>query len=111
MFTATSVVVLVKRTEMESTPKIAYLHEVPVLEALHGPNRIVVTDEPSPLGKQELDAETEYQRMLTEYTKRQDEDHPVFQAYKDFEAFEHAVTSERTVTSKRGPKPAKHNGE
>jgi hypothetical protein len=105
MFTAQSVVVLVKRTEMESTPKIAYQHEIPVLEALHGANRIVFSETESPLGKQELDVETEYQRMLNEYTKRVDEDHPVFQVYKDLDAFE------RAVSPKRGRKPAEHDGE
>ena len=103
-FEAKSVIVLVKRSEMESTPKIAYEHEIAVLEALHGSNRIVVSDSPSPVGTQNLDTEAEYQRMLNEYTKRVDEDHPVFQVYKNLEAFEGAMSTDQP--SKRGRKPA-----
>ena len=111
MFTAQSVVVLIKRTEMEATPKIAYMHEIPVLEALHGQNRIVLVEGESPLGKVELDEELEMQRMLTEYTKREEEEHPVLQVYKNLAAFERAVDTVSTAVVKRGRKAADTDSE
>ena len=113
MFTAQSVVVLIKRTEMEATPKIAYMHEIPVLEALHGQNRVSLVDGESPLGEVELDQESEFQRMLTEYTKRAEEEHPVIQVYKDLRAFERAVdvSSVTTLHVKHGKKATKADSE
>lgn len=90
-FTTPSLIVMVKRSEMEKTPKIAYAHEVPVLQALHGKNRIEVSDAVSPFGDVMLDAEVEFQRLLDEYKAPEGRDHPALEVYDDLDGFIAAV--------------------
>lgn len=91
---ATSLIVLVCRSEIEKIPKIVFPHEVAVLKRLHGDHRIETIDEPSPLGTVDLDMEVEYQRLLNEYNQAGDKAHPVVEVYGNFDEFCEAVAGE-----------------
>lgn len=101
--TASSQIVFICRTEVEKTPKIIYPHELEVLRAVHGPNRIELSDAPSPLGEVELELEAEYQRMLDEYAQATagGAPHPVVAVYGSFEEFCDTVAEPK---AKRGRK-------
>lgn len=90
-FNAKAQVVLVCRSEIEKTPKTVYPHEVEVLQFIHGPARIELTDAEAPIGEVELDAETEFARLLTEYAPRGEKEDPVIAVYRNFDGFKAAV--------------------
>ena len=84
------------RTEMEKTPKIVFDHEIAALKSIHGAQRIEVSEDPSPLPAQEVDLDSEYIRIQTEYEGSIDKDtgfNPVLEVFPDFEAFELFVES------------------
>lgn len=90
-FTTQAQVVLVCRSEIEKTPKTVYPHEVEVLQFIHGPARVELTNEAAPIGTVELDAEVEFARLLTEYAPRGDKEDPVIAVYRNFDGFLAAV--------------------
>lgn len=98
-----SLVVLVCRSEIEKTPKIVYPHEVLVLNALHGENKIETTDEKSPNGTKEVDTEVEFQRLLDEYKQPGDKPHPVIEVFGNYDGFVEALQGDKP---RRG-RPAK----
>ena len=90
--------VLVCRTEVEKTPKIVYAHEIPLLQLIHGKQRIELIDAKSPLGRQDVDLELEFTRLMDEYALATDEngEHPLIKLYGDYEGFESAIEAPKT---------------
>lgn len=104
-FTTKAEVVLVCRSEMEKTPKVVYPHEIAVLEVIHGAARIERTEAEAPIGVVELDAESEFARLLTEYAPRGEKPDPVIEVYRNFDGFL-AEVAEQAEKPRRG-RPAK----
>lgn len=103
-----SQVVFICRTEVEKTPKIIYPHELDVLRAIHGHNRIELSDAPSPLGAVELELEAEYQRMLDEYAQSTagGAAHPVVTVYGSFDEFCEAVAEPKATRGRKAREQA-----
>lgn len=90
-----TLIALICRSEIEKTPKIVTEHELKVLQALHTPERIEITNAASPAGDIEKEPEEEYQRLLNEYQQADGKPHPVVEVFGDYEGFLEVISGEK----------------
>lgn len=87
-------VVLLCRSEVEKTPLVVLPHEVEVLKALHGEDKVRETDADLPAGVTEstFDTAEEYARLEQYYRGNENNQRPVYNALGTLDDFENSLS-------------------